>query len=274
VAEFLDRETGKIDAVVEKQETLLKQLEEKRAATISHAVTKGLDPNVPMKDSGVEWLGKVPEHWTVQRLKFLADGVTVGVVVQPSQYYADTGVPALRSLNLRPMGFDMTTLVYFDEASHETLSKSELREGDVVAVRTGKPGVAAPVTKAVAGSNCIDLILIRNAGGFDARFIAYVINSEVGKQQVALGSGGAIQQHFNIEEAANLLLASPDVKEQKLVADHLDRVTAKLDTLAAKARQNIALLRERRAALISAAVTGRIDVRGTAKASTEVGRAA
>lgn len=273
IGAFLDRETGKLDTLTAEQETLLLKLAEKRQATISRAVTQGTRPGVRLVATHAALLNAVPEHWTVQRLKFLAAGVTVGVVVMPSQYYADTGVPALRSLNVKAMAFDMTTLVHFDQGSHDALGKSELREGDVVAVRTGKPGVAAPVTAEVAGYNCIDLIIIRNSGRFDARFIAYVINSDVGRQQVALGSGGAIQQHFNIEEAANLVLAAPDLDEQKEVADHLDRVLAEIDSLATEAQANIDLLRERRAALISAAVTGRIDVRAAA-ASRDVARAA
>ena len=171
-----------MDTLVADQEDLLALLEEKRTNTITEVVTRGVRPRPMLVETGLSFLGSVPGHWIVQRLKFMVGGVTVGVVVQPSQYYVDTGVSALRSLNVRPMGFDLSTLVYFDEASHRSLGKSELREGDVVVVRTGKPGVAAPVTAEVAGSNCIDLILIRNGGRFDARFLAFVINSEIGRQ--------------------------------------------------------------------------------------------
>lgn len=111
IATFLDRETGKIDTLVAEQERLMALLKEKRQAVISQAVTKGLDPNAPMKPSGVEWLGAVPAHWEVKRLKQIAAGVTVGVVVMPAQYYADEGVPALRSLNVREMTINMDNLV-------------------------------------------------------------------------------------------------------------------------------------------------------------------
>ncbi|BCG69370.1 hypothetical protein MesoLj113a_05280 [Mesorhizobium sp. 113-1-2] len=113
IANFLDRETGKIDALVEEQRRLIDLLREKRQAVISHAVTKGLNPDAAMKASGVEWLGEVPEHWEVKKLKALTPQITVGIVVEPSKYYAESGVPALRSLNVRPGRINSEGLVYF-----------------------------------------------------------------------------------------------------------------------------------------------------------------
>ncbi len=264
IAAFLDRETGKIDALVAEQERLIALLKEKRQAVISHAVTKGLNPDAPMKDSGVEWLGKVPAHWDVKRLKQFAGGVTVGVVVMPSQYYAHEGVPALRSLNVREMAISTDNLVYFDEASNAALAKSMLRTDDLVAIRTGKPGTTAVVGPELDGANCIDLILIRRSPRFVSRFLAYVMNSSACHIQYAAGSEGALQQHFNIETAGNLRIALPPVDDQSTITDFLDGEVGRLDVLTAEAERAIALLRERRAALISAAVTGKIDVRGLA----------
>jgi type I restriction enzyme S subunit len=112
IADFLDRETAEIDALVAKKRRLIELLEEKRTALISHATTKGLDPNVPMKDSGVEWLIRVPAHWEVTRLKHLTRQVTVGIVITPAKYYVDEGVPCLRSLNVRQQGIVGSDLVY------------------------------------------------------------------------------------------------------------------------------------------------------------------
>lgn len=269
IAAFLDRETGKIDALVAEQERLIALLKEKRQAVISQAVTKGLDASAPMKDSGVAWLGEVPAHWEVKRLKQFAAEIVVGVVVMPTQYYAPEGVPALRSLNIREMAISLENLVYFDAASNAKLAKSMLRVGDLVAVRTGKPGTTAVVTPDLDGANCIDLILIRKSERFVSRFCAYIMNSEVCRIQFETGTEGAIQQHFNIETARDLRMALPPVEEQNLIVEFLDAELGRLDTLTTEAHRAIALLRERRAALISAAVTGKIDVRNLATATRE-----
>jgi type I restriction enzyme S subunit len=262
IAAFLDRECGKIDALVAEQERLIALLKEKRQAVISHAVTKGLDPTAPMKDSGVAWLGQVPAHWEVKRLKQFVGGVTVGVVVMPSQYYADGGVPALRSLNVREMAVSMGSLVYFGHEANAALAKSMLRTDDLVAVRTGKPGTTAVVPPELDGANCIDLILIRRSASFVSRFLGYVMNSSVCHIQYAAGSEGALQQHFNIETAGNLQIALPPLADQSAITAFLDGAIGNLDTLTTEAERAIVLLKERRAALISAAVTGKIDVRG------------
>ncbi len=267
ITAFLDRETGKIDALVAEQERLMALLKEKRQAVISQAVTKGLNPYAKMKPSGVEWLGEVPAHWRCARLKHIVGGITVGVVVMPSQYYADEGVPALRGVNVREMAVSLDNLVYFDDASNRMLEKSMLRADDLVCVRTGKPGTTAIVGPELDGANCIDLIVIRRSCEFDSRFMAYVMNSDVCRIQYVLGSEGAMQQHFNVETAGNLELALPAKGEQKEIALFLDRMTDEIDVLAREATRAIALLKERRAALISAAVTGKIDVRDLAAAA-------
>ena len=262
VISFLDRETAKIDALVAEQERLIGLLAEKRRAVVSHAVTKGLDPNAPMKDSGIAWLGEVPAHWEVKAIKRVTPALTVGIVVEPSKYYCDDGVPALRSLNVKPGSIDGDNLVFISEEANELLSKSKLKEGDVVVVRTGKPGTAAVISHEYAGCNCIDLIIIRKPNDGFERFICWYFQSAFAAAQFSEGAGGAIQQHFNVGAAAALLVTWPAEPEQRAIVAHLDRVTADLDALTAEAERAVALLKERRAALISAAVTGKIDVRG------------
>lgn len=262
IVAFLDRETAKIDTLIAKQEKLIELLQEKRQAVISHAVTKGLDPTVPMKPSGVEWLGDVPEHWETKRLRHLSPHVTVGIVVEPSKYYCDDGVPALRSLNVRPGSISMENLVYISEDANEQLAKSKLQTGDLVAVRSGQPGTTAVIPKELDGCNCIDLIIIRKPTDMCEQFLCWYLASDVAVRQFSEGSGGAIQQHFNIGTAVNLVCTVPSLIEQRAIAAHLDEATSKIDALIAKAQQAIELQKEHRSALISAAVTGKIDVRG------------
>jgi len=264
IVAFLDRETAKIDHLVAEQERLIELLKEKRQAVISHAVTKGLNPGVPMKESGIEWLGQVPAHWEVKKLKQVSPQLTVGIVVEPSKFYSREGVPALRSLNVRPGAISLDSMVFITEAGHEQHSKSRLNAGDLVAVRSGQPGTAAVVPPELDGCNCIDLIIVRKPLTGSVHFLCWYLASDAALIQFTMGSGGAIQQHFNISTAAELTVPVPPPSEQLEIVGFVDVQTSKLDTLTAEAQRAIDLLQERRTALISAAVTGQIDVREAA----------
>jgi type I restriction enzyme S subunit len=270
IADFLDRETAKIDTLVAKKRTLIERLKEKRTALISRTVTRGLppraaraaglDPHPKLKPSGIDWLGDVPEHWTPKRLRFMSPHITVGIVVEPSKYYEDEGIPCLRSLNVRPNALLDRDLVYISAESNRVLSKSMLHKGDLVAVRSGQPGTTAVVDDRFDGANCIDLIIIRKPKAGSATFICYFLNSIPAQAQFIGGAGGAIQQHFNIATAADLWLIEPPIQEQELIANFLDRETTKIDAMITKVETAIERLLEYRTALITAAVTGKIDV--------------
>ncbi|HXU62082.1 MAG TPA: restriction endonuclease subunit S [Polyangia bacterium] len=267
IAAFLDRETAKIDALVGEQERLIELLKEKRQAVISHAVTKGLNPSAPMKDSGLGGIGVVPIEWVLHKLKHLTSQLTVGIVVEPSRYYADNGIPALRSLNVRPGAVSLENLVFISEEAHQMHAKSRLNAGDLVAVRSGQPGTATVIPAELEGCNCVDLIIIRRPTGMSAAYLCWYLASEAAKVQFSEGSGGAIQQHFNVSAAGELIVPVPSRQEQDAIVAYLDRMTSRLDGLVREVERAIALLQERRTALISAAVTGQIDVRETAERS-------
>ena len=261
IAAFLDRETAKIDDLITEQQRLIALLAEKRQALISHAVTKGLTPDAPMKDSGIEWLGRVPEHWEVKRLKYICPKITVGIVVEPSKYYVDDGIPALRSLNVRAGSIELENLVFISPEANEALYKSRLSAGDLVAVRSGQPGATAIVPQELAGCNCIDLIVIRKPASGSEEYLCWYLNSDPAKYQFSEGAGGAIQQHFNIGTAMNLIVPVPFSAEREAIVAFIQERTTQLDVLTSEAQKAITLLQERRTALISAAVTGKIDVR-------------
>ena len=263
IATFLDHETAKIDALIAEQQRLIELLQEKRQAVISHAVTKGLNPDAPMKDSGVEWLGEVPKHWEVKRLKHITRQISVGIVVEPSKYYDDEGdVPALRSLNVRQGRIDAEDCVYISSESNELLGKSVLRSGDLVIVRTGQPGTCAVIPPSLDGCNCIDLIFARAPARGSSDYLMYQLSSNAAKHQYDLGSDGAIQQHFNVKTATNLIITWPTDGEQHAICSYLNITLEMLDDLIETTCAAVRLLQERRSALISAAVTGQIDVRG------------
>jgi type I restriction enzyme S subunit len=221
-----------------------------------------------MRDSGVEWLGKMPAHWKIRRLKNVSPGISVGIVVEPSKYYVDEGVPALRSLNVGPGVIKSENLVFISPAANELLAKSRLSAGDLVAVRSGQPGTTAIVPPTLNGCNCIDLIIIRKPHLVTSEFLCWYLNCDSAVHQFTEGSGGAIQQHFNIGTAMNLVVSVPPPDEQDAIDRQLRVIAAQLDGLVEKAKRSIDLMREHRATLISAAVTGKIDVRDHADATS------
>ncbi|MGC1061116.1 restriction endonuclease subunit S [Pantoea agglomerans] len=257
---FLDHETAKIDNLIAKQQQLIELLKEKRQAVISHAVTKGLDPNVPMKDSGVEWLGEVPAHWAIKRLKHISPKVGVGLVINPSTYTKDEGVYFIFGGDVKEFGFDLTKTRRISPQDSNKLLPSRLNSRDLVSVRVGYPGITSVVTDDLEGSNCASIIIIRR-GSYNSDWLCAAMNVWVGRQQVDLASYGAAQKQFNVSDAIEFVFPVPPINEQNDIADFVQKTLNKFDDLTQKALKQIELLQERRTALISAAVTGKIDVR-------------
>lgn len=261
IADFLDRETAKIDALIAEQETLLALLAEKRQATISHAVARGLDPDVPMKDSGIAWLGEVPAHWEMRRLKTLSPAITVGIVVNPSEYVSETGLPFIYGGDISEGRISTDTCRRIEPADSDTQGKTRLQAGDLLTVRVGAPGVTAVVPAECEGGNCASVMLVRR-GDFDSDWLCFAMNSRMVRYQVEVVQYGAAQEQFNIGHAINFWIAVPPVYEQQQMALRLGELVQAIDDLAGDARRTIELCNERRSALIAAAVTGKIDVRG------------
>jgi len=260
IARFLDHETAKIDTLIHEQKRLIELLKEKRQAVISHAVTKGLDPDVPMKDSGVEWLGEVPAHWTKKRLKNVSPFIAVGIVVNPSSYVAEDGLPFIYGGEVKEGYIDLSKTRKISALDSKKNKKTLLETGDLVTMRVGYPGVTAIVPPSCEGGNCASVMLVKR-GDFDSRWLCAVMNSRLIRQQVEVVQYGAAQKQFNIADAVEFWLLEPPQTEQAVIADFIAAKSAGFDQLMDKASQSMGLLAERRSALISAAVTGKIDVR-------------
>ncbi|WP_135470395.1 restriction endonuclease subunit S [Crenalkalicoccus roseus] len=265
IAAFLDRECGKIDALVAEQERLIALLKEKRQAVISHAVTKGLDPTAPMKDSGVAWLGQVPAHWEVKRLKFLAR-VQTGVAKGRDLSGTDViEVPYLRVANVQDGYLDLEDVATIQIARDE-LDRYGLQPGDVLMNEGGdfdKLGRGHVWHGAI--SPCIhqNHVFSVRPHSIEPEWLALITSADCGrfffmsrsKQSTNLAS-------ISSSNLVELPLCIPPQPERSAILEAVSAETTKLDTLTTEAERAIALLKERRAALISAAVTGRIDVRG------------
>lgn len=261
ITEFLDHETAKIDHLIEKQQQLIELLKEKRQAVISHAVTKGLTPDVPMKDSGVEWLGEVPEHWTISRYKFCTSRVIVGIAEAATHAYSDSGTPIIRSTNIKEEGLNTTDLLYLKNEFAKQNESKYLFSNDIVTVRTGYPGISAVIPKTLNGSHCFTNLVSTPLHSQHSKYLAEYLNSAMGKEYFALNGWGSAQKNISVPILQNFPIAYPDNDEQREISAFVMKIRDEFSNLLAKADESIRLMQERRTALISAAVTGKIDVR-------------
>jgi type I restriction enzyme S subunit len=181
--------------------------------------------------------------------------VTVGIVVTPSKYYVDEGVPAIRSLNVKDGRLTDEELVFFSEEDNRKLAKTRIYKDDVVIVRTGQTGACAVVDERFDGANCIDLIIVRQSRHLRSKFLQYFLASGEAAAEITMSSNGAIQQHFNIGLVREIGLLQPSVGEQDAILAFLDRETAKIDRLMEVRRKQMERLQEQRTAVIHHAVT-------------------
>jgi type I restriction enzyme, S subunit len=262
IADFLDRETAKIDALIAEQEKLLALLAEKRQAAISHAVTRGLDPDVPMKDSGIPWLDAVPAHWGVSRLKYVTEAI-VDCPHETPVYDPGGDYLVIRTADIERGVLDPEGMYRLDRAQYEARTRrSSLAAEDIVYGREGERwGHAALVPE--SDRYCLGqrMMQFRPSEESCPRFLMWQLNSEGTYRQGALDTVGATSPHVNVSTIRNFLLARPPIEEQRAIAAYLDAQSVRFDALQAEAERAVELLREHRSVLISAAVTGKIDVR-------------
>jgi type I restriction enzyme, S subunit len=258
---FLDNETAKIDALVEEQKRLIELLKEKRQAVISHAVTKGLNPNAPMKDSGVAWLGEVPAHWVVKSIKWVSP-VLRGASPRPiddQKYFDDDGEYAwVRIADASASeGVLLETRQRLSELGSSLSVKLEPGELFVsIAGTVGKP--------CIAGIKCCihDGFVYFPRLGIDPRFLFRLF--EHGACYAGLGKMGT-QLNLNTDTIGSIRVGLPPIDEIQEILRFIDAETGMFDELVSEAESAMNLLQERRTALISAAVTGKIDVRASAQ---------
>jgi type I restriction enzyme S subunit len=262
ITTFLDDKTAQLDQLITYKQQMLELLREERAALINHAVTKGLDGAASLRDSGVEWLGEVPAHWEVKRLKFISPSISVGLVINPSTYHDDNGtVPMISGKNVTENGIDIRDVKFITEESSKALLPSKLNAGDLVSIRVGYPGLTAVVPEELDGINCASVMIIRKGPGFHSPFLSMLMNSQVGAQQVDVVAYGSAQKQFNVGHAIEFVFPLPPLKEQLAISEEVNKRERKIAETAATINQEIALLQEYRAALIAEAVTGQLDVR-------------
>ena len=263
IAAFLDYETAKIDALIEKQQQLITLLGEKRQAVISHAVTKGLNPDVPMRDSGVEWLGEVPEHWEVKRLKHLCK-IQSGIAKGRGETGSTVNVPMLRVANVQDGWLDLHE-IHEIPVERSQLDRYLLRDGDVLMNEGGdrdKLGRGAIWNNQIAGCIHQNHVFAIRPVAIESEWLTLVTRANYAKyhfyQYAKQSTNLASISSTNIKETP---LVIPPSDERVKIVSYILEFERKAETTTLLAKEKCELLQERRSALISAAVTGKIDVR-------------
>ena len=267
IANFLDYETAKIDTLIEKQQQLIKLLKEKRQAVISHAVTKGLPSptgrNTPMRNSGVEWLGNVPEHWGVRAVSKLSQKITNGYVGPTRDILVPEGVPYVQATHIKRGKVNFDDAYFVRQPWSDVHAKSILVKGDVLIVQTGAgTGDVGLVTEKEEGFNCHALIIVQpKKDVITGDYLSMVFQSQYGYSVLYSIRTGGMHPHLNCGEVQFVKIPVPPKEEQTQITEYIANQINKIETLVERQLRMIELMQERRTALISAAVTGKIDVR-------------
>lgn len=265
IAAFLDRETARIDLLIEKKRRLIELSQEKRAAVITQATTRGLALDADSVESGVPWLGRIPKGWGVMSLARLTTKLTNGYVGPTRDLFVDEGIPYLQSLHIKQNRIQFGDDYFVTPEWSRRHAKSILHEGDVLVVQTGDIGQVAHVPKEWAGANCHALIVCSPDPQYiEGQYLAWLLTSAFGEASLLSCQTGALHPHLNCGVIKHMLLPVPPLAEQRSIVRHVTHTVDRIRELETKTESAIRLLAERRAALISAAVTGQIDVREAA----------
>ena len=263
IADYLDEKTAEIDSIVSETERSIELLREYRKSVISEAVTKGLDPDVPTKDSGVEWIGDIPETWETTKVKYLAACLNGdrGVNYPSGDDMVEEGVAFVTTDSIHGTCIDFDRVKRITEERYGLLGGVKLRIGDIVYCLRGSVGVCAINSAENSGTVASSLMVIRSFG-CDSKWLLYVLESEVVSLQVSELTNGTCAANLSAENVTRFDLPFPSVEEQHAIRDYFDTKTSEIDALIADKERQVELLKEYRKSLISEAVTGKFKVPG------------
>lgn len=262
IARFLDEKTARIDGLIKKKRELLDRLAEKRQALITHAVTKGLNPDVPMKPSGIDWLGDLPAHWSLRRLKFGTTKIGSGVTPRGgASVYVDSGIMLLRSQNVHFDGLALDDVVFIDEDIDNEMLETRVFFGDVLLNITGASiGRCCLFDKVKTHANVNQHVCIIRPSDILADFIAMLLASSIGQLQIDLSQKGASREGLTFGDLGNFIFPTPPISEQANITQTMQFQVDEIGEQSLRVLQSIDLLEEYRSAVITAAVTGQIEV--------------
>ena len=251
-----------VDQAIEQTEALIAKQQRIRTGLMQDLLTRGIDEDGNLRSEETHEfkdspLGRIPVEWEVERCVAVCNEIVVGIVIRPTQYYREYGIPALRSANVRENRIDPSDLVYISAEDNAQLRKSQVRRGDLVTVRTGYPGTTAVIPPEFDGCNCVDIVISRpNPKKVRSKYLSLWVNSDHGKRQILEGQGGLAQQHFNVGEMKNLLVKVPMPDEQ----ERIERLLLAHAETTKETTQDLAKLRRLKTALMQDLLTGQVSV--------------
>lgn len=264
IAEFLDRKTAQIDQAIAQKERLIELLKERRQVMIHQAVTCGLNPNVPLKDSGIEWIGEIPEHWEVKKLKYLSSKISKGTTPSTiGKEMVDEGIKFLKAENITENGISDEPKFYIDEDTNRILRRSALQVDDILFVIAGATiGKTAVLTKKHAPCNTNQAVcFIRPNYACHPHIISELLQSDYIKQIINMNSVVSAQPNISMEEVGNFPLPiSINKTEQLMILNYINEMRSLYSNIMGNYKSQIQKLQELKATLINSAVTGKIKV--------------
>ena len=262
IVEFLDRKTAQIDQAIAIKIKQIELLKERRQILIHQAVTKGIKSDVKMKDSGVEWIGEIPEHWEVKRIKNITSKIGSGVTPSGGgATYLDSGIPLLRSQNILFGKIELDGVAYISEKTHESMSNSQVRKGDILLnITGGSIGRCHFVDFDLSMNVNQHVCIIRPTDKILSLFLNGILTSNVGQGQIWFFQQGGGREGLNFQAIKNFLITLPPKKEQIAISEYIENISHKIATAISLKEQEIEKMKEYKSVLINGAVTGKIKV--------------
>jgi len=219
-------------------------------------------PYPAYKDSGVEWMGEIPEHWEIKKFKYITENICVGFVGTIEKYYTDeNGIILLKTGNIGLNKVLLDDVSYVTREFHVANKKSHLTPGDIIIARHGESGKAAVIPDIITEANCLNVVVLRKSKLMSGEFYTQVLNSNIYQQFLKASQGGSVQGIINTSDVVELKVVYPKLEEQINISNFIEFESAKIDNTVSRIEKEIELLQEYRTALISEVVTGKIDVR-------------
>ncbi len=264
IVSFLDQKTTEIDGAINKKQRLIELLQEQKAILINQAVTKGLNPNVPMRDSGVEWIGKIPAHWSAKKLKIIVQFIDGdrGPNYPGEGDYVMVGIPFLSSKNIVENKLRLDKVSFISGKKFRSLGRGKLQAGDLIITVRGTIGSIAVFNGEEYETGFINaqMMIIRPGRAVTSEFLHYLAQSDLWRKQLSFYSYGSAQQQLSGQILRNIYLAIPDVRDQEEIVCYLQHELTKVDEAIHSTLGGISLLQEYKSLLITNAVTGKIKV--------------
>jgi len=263
IVEFLDNEISFIDHLVKQKQIQLQLLVEKRQSLITKVVTRGLNPNVQLKDSGIEWLSQIPATWKIKRVKYLTTKVGSGVTPKGgATVYQKAGIPLLRSQNIQFNGLELEDVAFISEDIHESMGNSKVHSGDVLINITGASIGRCYFYSGELGEANVNqhVCILRPNDQVLTEYLNLLLSSNIGQSQVELHQVGGGREGLTFESIKSFIFPLPEMQEQKEILNYVNEFNEEMHMLEKSTQKSLDLLMERRSALITAAVTGQLEI--------------